>query len=297
MKKSYSQTICCVACKHVFPIILCTDGESKCAQCGFSYYVNKGNLGYDFRALLFTAFRDKYLLNAVLNNNSDLSYLHLKESSLSVSSRSDVVNFRDFMVKHGYGREILDIGCGPLPLPGYLQFDDRQDLNIVGIDPIENINFEGFKIIGTGEYIPLCNDMFDTVIFGTSLDHLVSMEATIDECKRVLKPGGQVFVWMGDRTPLRLSFKEIIYKALKPVFASLGLFPDDSKTWTGAKIIGDYYIYPNYSVFYVPKGAVDPFHSYKETPKEVIEIFRNKGFSLVDKSSINTSQIFICFKL
>lgn len=290
-----NQIVRCVKCGNIFTASLEQDAEHPCC-CGFVYSVKKGVLRYDFRSLLFRNFKDKYLFNAALNNNGYLSYIYLKEASLSLPSRSDVANFRDFIVRKGHGVDILDIGCGPLPMPGYLQFGDSKKVRLVGIDPIENNEFHGFKIIGTGEFIPLCDETFDTIVFGTSLDHVVSMDATIKECMRVLKPGGHVFVWMGDRSGSKPSCKELLkQKAVAALKWLLGR-RDYPLTWSGANKIGNYYVYPDYTVFYIPKGAVDPFHSYEETPGHIVNHFFNRGFSLVDKSAETTAEVFLCFR-
>ena len=272
------------------------DDILECGRCGFAYYIRGGSFGYNFRALLFQNFREKFLLNAALNNNGYLSYLQLPEGSLSLSSRSDVAHFRDFIIKNGHGVDILDIGCGPLPMPGYLQFNDGSNVCIIGIDPIENAAFQGLKIVGTGEYIPLCDETIDTIVFGTSLDHLVSVETTIEECKRVLRSGGHTFVWMSDRSGNRTSGMKVLMRLAKAILMRLGIIREDPVSWIGSRKIGDYWVYPDYTVYHIPKGAVDPFHSFEETPAQVIKIFSSKGFTLVNKSAENSCEVFLCFK-
>jgi len=47
-----------------------------------------------------------------------------------------------------------------------------------------------------GENLPLAAGSFDVVIIGNVLDHVNEPGRTLDEIHRVLKPGGQIILWM-----------------------------------------------------------------------------------------------------
>jgi ubiquinone/menaquinone biosynthesis C-methylase UbiE len=50
---------------------------------------------------------------------------------------------------------------------------------------------------GFAEFLPWEDAQFDAVLFATSLDHVLSLEKTLDEVCRVLRPGGKCIVWAG----------------------------------------------------------------------------------------------------
>ena len=54
-------------------------------------------------------------------------------------------------------------------------------------------------------------------------------------------------------------------------------------------------IYPNGTVFYVPHGAVDPFHAFRETPKDIVTLMERSSFRNDDMSYNNKNEIFLCF--
>lgn len=56
----------------------------------------------------------------------------------------------------------------------------------------KNINAT-FKL-ATGEKLPFENDKFDAILSFDVFEHVQSIPKTIDECRRVLKPGGKLFV-------------------------------------------------------------------------------------------------------
>jgi len=89
---------------------------------------------------------------------------------------------------------VLDIGCGPQPIPFYLK-DYPVEL-ISGIDPLPAVEGHPFQFVrGLAETLPWEDDSFSTVILATSLDHILLIDRAYDEIARVLKPGGKVLMW------------------------------------------------------------------------------------------------------
>lgn len=86
----------------------------------------------------------------------------------------------------------LDVGCG---VGHFLRFRD----NITGIDVNEyNIQYlvsSGFqaKLI-TNSSFPLDTNEFDSVIMDNVIEHIEDPESTLQEIRRVLKPGGLVVI-------------------------------------------------------------------------------------------------------
>ncbi len=110
------------------------------------------------------------------------------------------VHFTDFYTVH-FGldfdfykeKRILDIGCGPR---GSLEWADMTKER-VGLDPLADDYFklsgESHKmeyVSAPSENIPHKTNHFDVVTSFNSIDHVENINKTIDEIKRVLKPGG-----------------------------------------------------------------------------------------------------------
>lgn len=110
---------------------------------------------------------------------------------------------------------ILDIGCGLFPdLPHYVaQLGLKRYL---GLEPLTTPVARSYPcLVGVvAEHIPLKDATIDAVLFATSLDHIEAEDAAMQEVKRVLKPGGKIFLWQGLHDPLMLARK----KTFEPIF-------------------------------------------------------------------------------
>ncbi|MDP2654488.1 MAG: methyltransferase domain-containing protein [Candidatus Omnitrophota bacterium] len=277
----------CVSCRSPINVSLDRPSEISCNNCQFKYIVDRNYLQYGYDQLLLEEFKEKYLLNKALNNNGYLSYIFLKEGSLSLPGRDDVALFRDYILSKIKGGRVLDAGCGVLELPGYLQFPPESQFELFGIDPIENRSFRGTRITGCTEFLPFTDESLDAVVFATSLDHVCSLQKTILETKRILVRNGKILIWMGDRSKSFLrNLKTSILQFLCP--------PSFKKTNVPYRV-NKFYVYPNYTVFYIPDGAIDPFHAFNENPKEIIKLFKKEGFVCDDYSYHNQDLVFLTF--
>ena len=101
----------CVKCHNPLSWPLEGAGSISCERCFFPYQYGKNYLKYEFDSMLFETYKEKYLLNKVLNNNGYLSYIFLQDASLSLNGRDDVKNFRDYIQSHLSGGILLDVGC------------------------------------------------------------------------------------------------------------------------------------------------------------------------------------------
>ena len=103
--------------------------------------------------------------------------------------------FRAFVELHVQGA-VLDVGCGPVGKPFYL--DSYPSFLVSGIDPLLKDQPSTIEAVrGISEYLPWPDQSFSTVISATSLDHCVSLDRSIEEIIRVLKPNGKVLLWIG----------------------------------------------------------------------------------------------------
>jgi SAM-dependent methyltransferase len=288
----------CVQCGARLIIPPTGEGGLACSDCGFAYAYSKNYLKYDFDSLLFRQFKKKYLLNKVLNNNGFLAYHFLREGSLSLSWREDVSHFKEYILSQISHGKILDVGCGILDLPGYLDFEKKEEFEFYGIDPIDDKSFKGVRITGCAEFMPFQDNLFDGLIFATSLDHICSVERTIWEAYRVLSEKGKVIIWMADQSltwPERLRAKvmSLLEHIRKPSSPWIDVFNISPSTFLR---VNNFAIYPNLTVLCIPKGAVDPFHASYESPRKIIEFMKRARFTLFDKQYPQKNQVFLCFR-
>jgi SAM-dependent methyltransferase len=92
-------------------------------------------------------------------------------------------------LKEGDKYKILDYGCGVKP---YEYIFENYIEQYVGIDVGTNPNAD--IIIQPGENLNYKNDYFDFIISSQVLEHVENVEQYMNECFRVLKKGGYVFL-------------------------------------------------------------------------------------------------------
>jgi len=116
-------------------------------------------------------------------------------------SSKDNNHFEQFYCKEfGYEKKyfkqkaLLDIGCGP---SGSLEWADVAEKRI-GVDPLAREYLwlgawkQSMKYVACGtEKMPFEDSTFDVVFTFNALDHVDDLDASMQEIKRVLKPGGE----------------------------------------------------------------------------------------------------------
>ena len=276
----------CIKCKKALSKLEMKSSKTKSykCECGHIYKYKKNYIKYTYDQLLFETYKKEYLLNKVLNNNAYLSYLFEKEGSLSLANRSDVARFRLFINRYikKDTEVVVDVGCGIMKEPGYLDYQlfKKNKIFVVGIDPIDSDNFEGLRIVGCSEYIPLMDKKADIAIFATSLDHVCSINRTLTEVNRILKVKGKVIIWMSDRSASIVEKAKNIIEDIKHIYIE-------------GFSLNEYSVHLNNLIYYIPKGAVDPFHSFNETPDLIIKLAKKAKFKLVDITRNGKNEIFI----
>ena len=129
--------------------------------------------------------------------------------------------FRDLKVAiHNYATGVLlDIGCGNKP---YRKWMLEKDCIITGCD-IEQSSEKLVDIICPATSIPLHDETFDTVFSSQVLEHVADHGQMLDECNRLLKPGGYLIIsapmfWEHHEVPhdffrfTRFGFKHLLTK-------------------------------------------------------------------------------------
>jgi demethylmenaquinone methyltransferase / 2-methoxy-6-polyprenyl-1,4-benzoquinol methylase len=85
---------------------------------------------------------------------------------------------------------ILDLGCGT----GDTDFGDR---SVIGIDPVLEmlaLSAVRARVVGIGEELPIRDESVDGVFSAFVFRNLASVDRTLEETQRVLKPGASVVI-------------------------------------------------------------------------------------------------------
>ncbi|MBN1942501.1 MAG: class I SAM-dependent methyltransferase [Phycisphaerae bacterium] len=122
-------------------------------------------------------------------------YEGLPVDSCSLEGHAVAELFRLYLQPYLRGN-VLDIGCGPQPIPRYLQ-STMYPCRIHGLDPLGNSEEHPFDFYkGVAEFLPWESNQFDAVVVATSLDHVFLLDRSLEEIRRVLKPDGCLLLWV-----------------------------------------------------------------------------------------------------
>lgn len=245
--------LACPVC-HTAPL---RDAEEilGCVACGRSFESVHGVVDFTPRPLPDGDVDARRPLWEEVERNGLVSYEADPEHNLSVTEREVTVAFGRFARLQGL---VLDVGCGPQPQPTYARgFGGR----LVGIDPLRGAERREFEFVqGLGEYLPFRDDVFDRVLFATTLDHMLSPRRALLEAARVARPEGEIVVWCGeDRT--------------KPAFTGV------SSAW--------------YESLSVPEGAQDRFHVARLDRDSVVDLLSEAGVEVVEEVADGAGSAFV----
>jgi phosphatidylethanolamine/phosphatidyl-N-methylethanolamine N-methyltransferase len=131
------------------------------------------------------------------------------------------------------GGHVLEVGVGTgLLLPLY-----RRDMTVTGVDLSQKMLAKARSNLGKqGETRPVtleqgdihvlshADQMYDSIVFPFVLTLVSNPEIALDNCRRMLRPGGEIIVvsHFQSRTPWIARFE----RWLAPLIASIGLRPD-----------------------------------------------------------------------
>lgn len=135
-----------------------------------------------------------YPIYKVLFENGKRAYESTVEGNFSNWNSIYSNLFTKFVFRYIHGR-VLDIGCGTDFKPTYLS--GYPDSQISAIEPLE-LNYQPeFEVVrGFSEFLPWPDSSFGTVIAATSLDHVLNLEVSLNQIKRVLLPNGLFILWI-----------------------------------------------------------------------------------------------------
>ncbi len=99
------------------------------------------------------------------------------------------------------GKRILDVGCGVGAFARRLREFSR-DVYGVDVDE-ERVREGGARVpnlaLSLGEYLPFAADTFDVVLLHEVIEHVTDDLATLEEVRRVLRPGGRAVIFCPNR--------------------------------------------------------------------------------------------------
>jgi SAM-dependent methyltransferase len=119
------------------------------------------------------------------------------------------VFLRELTAELPAGARVLDAGCGP----GSWNYAETPQLRITGFDVLPlhpprpwQRGVDWFR--GDLARLPLRDGVFDAVFVHYVLEHVTELAACVDECRRVLKPGGLLYV----SVPRAAAFDDRFYR-------------------------------------------------------------------------------------
>lgn len=103
---------------------------------------------------------------------------------------------------------IMEIGSGPVGIIGYLPGRD-----LVAVDPLNRFystdpNLRALRspavkyLNAPGEDVPVEDESYDLVVMENCIDHTVDPAAVLDEIRRILLPGGTLYLTVNGRSRL-----------------------------------------------------------------------------------------------
>jgi SAM-dependent methyltransferase len=97
---------------------------------------------------------------------------------------------------NGHGRELLEIGCGAGGMLAPLARYGRVTGLDIAVDYLQHCKSRGFPrmVAGSGYELPFADGGFDVVALFDTIEHIPDDRRVLEEVKRVLRPGGIVFV-------------------------------------------------------------------------------------------------------
>jgi len=154
--------------------------------------------------------------------------------------------FDNILSRVRYGCKVLDVGCGP----GILLRKFRQELNCecfgldissVGINLLRQMNI--FGVVGSLPKISFKAFSFDAVIATEVLEHVQNHLETLQEMKRVCKPGGLVICSVPNECMTKEECDEHLHNFNIEIFSNLLAALGDFKILTvddkgGPRLLG-----------------------------------------------------------
>ena len=233
-----------------------TDYAHACANCTLPVCVSSVDgaqtIKYPYRLLASRHSWKRFVSWSLAQNNGYISYSHLRSASCSDGDNAGALSFGDFIAASGRVKgRLLDVGCGPMRRPVYLEPVASSIEVAIGIDPFPT-EWEGHRIEGIAEWIPIPSSTIDTLVAATTVDHFFDLSKGLRELARVIRPGGTLLLWDHAGSPpskngwvsgVRARMTQVV-RGAEEVMAN------------GRRVR----VYSNGVVLPTPLGYADPFH-------------------------------------
>lgn len=126
------------------------------------------------------------MLGSVLNLLKKIP-IDLAQGSVAETTEGKQIALK--LVPDGEGRRALDLGCREGNQTRWLR---GRGYDVVSID-VEKV-FEDAQVVDANAPLPFANDHFDLVWSSEVIEHLEDPRATIEELRRITKPGGEIIL-------------------------------------------------------------------------------------------------------
>ncbi|MGD8395896.1 MAG: class I SAM-dependent methyltransferase [Candidatus Eiseniibacteriota bacterium] len=108
------------------------------------------------------------------------------------------------------GSRVLDAGCGA----GTFPYAEYPGLQVAAVDLAPGPELAGHAVRATASRLPFPDAVFDLVIAHWLFEHVDDLDATLDEVRRVMRPGGLLAV----AVPNSHSFEDRAYRLVSHVY-------------------------------------------------------------------------------
>ena len=120
---------------------------------------------------------------------------------------TDEQRVASYVDKMGRGESFLEIGCGTAALLKEAQHSFRFAVGcdvafrwlLIARKRLQEAGLEPNLVCCCADYLPFCDNVFDSVASVSLLEHVPEAGRTIDEMGRITKQDGSVFVWTTNR--------------------------------------------------------------------------------------------------
>lgn len=141
--------------------------------------------------------REMYGVPAPLSRDKIVRHLTIEQNAIETWINADKWRYcKHLCVEPTYfdGKQILEIGCGPLGLSRWFA-----GARVYGLDPLTDAYlamgypaWPGIPLQCHAEEILADGNSFDAIISVNAIDHVDDFEQTVKELNRVLKSGGEI---------------------------------------------------------------------------------------------------------
>jgi ubiquinone/menaquinone biosynthesis C-methylase UbiE len=177
----------------------------SCCNCGFTYLVPDIN---EITTHIQAFYDNDYF------KNSPTKYWKNRRNEHREERLKKMENFADVKIE-----TFLDIGCGEGDM---LNAAAERYPHVYGQDITNNMNLKKLKIpkdnifIGPLKEIGFKDNMFEAIYLDSVLEHVTDPVEFLSEIKRILSPGGCLYIGVPNEFSLDNWFKSLIFTILKP---------------------------------------------------------------------------------